>query len=311
MRSTFATSEWTIADIPDLTGRVAVITGGAAGLGLAISIALAGAGAEIVVVCRNTARAEQIRAAVRSASVTALPVDLADQSSVRACAAAVSARHPRIDLLINNAGTAARRRVLTGEGFESTLATNHLGHFALTGLLWPRLVAAPAARVVTVTSTILKRGVLVPGDLHFTHRRYHRSAAYAQSKLANLMFALTLARHLTGTPVRSVAAHPGLAATDFGRNWDPVTRAAMSAPAPLLTRFAQSPDGGALPILRAATDPAAANADFYGPAGRNGLRGSPIRIPAHARATDRHCQDRLWSESERLTGIAYPPASHR
>jgi NAD(P)-dependent dehydrogenase (short-subunit alcohol dehydrogenase family) len=220
---------------------------------------------------------------------------------VRTAAAALRASHPRIDLLINNAGVMYTPKQTTRDGFERQFGTNHLGHFAFTGLLLDQLLPVPGSRVVTVSST----GHRIQAAIHFDDlswdRSYSRAAAYGQSKLANLMFTYELQRRLTsrGTTV-AVAAHPGVSNTDLVRNSPPLLRAVSNLVSPLLT---QPPAMGALPTLRAATDPAVLGGQYYGPGGRAEARGYPEVVTSSPQSYDLAVQQRLWSVSEDLTGV--------
>lgn len=306
-------SKWTAAEIPDQRGRTAVVTGGNTGIGFETARLLAKAGATVVLACRNdekaTAAAELIRTEFPDAPLSTVNLNLASLESVRAASEKLRANHERIDLLINNAGTASVQRELSPDGFESVFATNHLGPFAFTGLLLDRVVAVPGARVVTVGSTSHEFGVIDVEDLNFEHRKYSKWSSYAQSKLANLMFAFELQRRLAaaGSPALSVAAHPGAADTGFGNEMGGIV-GLLAKPAlrPLVSWMLQTAEGGALPTVRAAVDPAVAGGEFYGPPGRIGLKGKPIRAKAAERAYDTDVQTALWAECERLTGVTFP-----
>ena len=302
---------WTETDIPDLRGRTAVVTGASTGLGFEVARQLSGHGATVIMACRNTARAEtaadRIRGMTPGARLRTVPLDLASLTSVRAAAAQLRAECPRLDLLINNAGGINPRYRRTEDGFETTLATNHLGPFALTGLVLDLLLAAPDARIVTVSSVGHRRGTINFGDLQSGHGyRYRR--AYCQSKLANLMFSYELQRRLAsaGAPAIAVAAHPGNARTEFGRDMSAFARAVMSPRARLLTSWLlQSPQAGALPIARAATDSGVRGGEYYGPGGWNEWTGHPVRVQSIPRSHDTAAARRLWEVSEQLTGVTY------
>jgi NAD(P)-dependent dehydrogenase (short-subunit alcohol dehydrogenase family) len=297
---------WTAADIPDQRGRVAVVTGANSGLGLATARELARAGARVVLATRSTQKGEdaasRIVSTVPGAELDPTVVDLADLDSVRAFAASAPAR---VDLLINNAGVMAAPRRVTKQGFESQLATNHLGHFALTGLLLGRLLSAPAPRVVTVSSTLHRRGTMNFDDLQ-GERKYSPWGAYGQSKLANLMFCFELQRRATeaGTALLSMAAHPGYAATNL--QFAATDRFHEKAIGWIGNRvFAQSADMGALPTLYAATVPDLPGGTFVGPGGRSEQRGYPEVVTAAGKAYDEQAWRRLWDISEELTGVHY------
>ena len=303
---------WTAADVPDQSGRTAVVTGASGGLGLETAEVLAGRGAAVVLTGRDLGKTERaarrIRQLTGSAKVRVVRLDLASLASVREAADEVRATCRRLDLLINNAGVMAIPRELTEDGFERTLATNHLGHFALTGLLLGRLLDTPGSRVVTVSSNAHKMG---DGVMHFEdlqlERGYKPWPAYYQSKLANLLFTYELQRRLTaaGAGTIAVAAHPGNARTDLWRH----SRAnqALYHPGlrPLTFWFAQSGHLGALATLRAATDPAAGGGDYYGPSGRLQFTGHPVRVDSSAASHDEADARRLWAISEELTGVSY------
>jgi NAD(P)-dependent dehydrogenase (short-subunit alcohol dehydrogenase family) len=306
-----AAPNWTAADIPDQRGRVAVVTGANSGLGLVTARELARAGARVVLASRSAQKgrdaAALIGAAVPGADVQPAMLDLADLESVRAFAAAAP---DRLDLLINNAGVMAAPRRLTKDGFESHFATNHLGHFALTGLLLGRLLAAPAPRVVTVSSTMHRGGTIDFDDLQ-GERKYSRWGAYSQSKLANLMFCFELQRRAAaaGTALLSMAAHPGYAATNLqSAGTDRFYERWFMAIGNRL--FAQSAEMGALPTLYAATFPDLPGGTYVGPGGRSEQRGYPKVVTAAGKAYDEQAWVRLWELSETLTGVRYEFEAH-
>jgi NAD(P)-dependent dehydrogenase (short-subunit alcohol dehydrogenase family) len=301
--------KWTAADIPDQGGRVAVVTGANSGLGLATARELARAGATVVMTSRDTGKgeraAETIRADVPDARLELRALDLADLESVRAFAEALAAEHDGLDLLINNAGVMAPPRRLTKDGFESQIGTNHLGHFALTGLLLRRLLATAAPRVVTVSSGGHRIGKIRFDDLNY-ERGYNNWLAYGQSKLANLMFCFELQRRATAadTALLSMAAHPGYAATNLQfagpATWYERTIGALGNKV-----FAQSAEMGALPTLYAATEPGLSGGSFVGPDGFMEQRGHPHVVTAAGKAYNEADWRRLWEVSEELTGVHY------
>jgi protochlorophyllide reductase len=294
---------WTCADIPDQSGRTALITGANSGLGLETARALAQRGARVVVACRSLAKAEatcQDLAGDGGGELIPLELNLADLASVRHGAAEIAARWSAIDLLINNAGVMAPPRQLSAQGFELQFAVNHLGHFALTQQLLP--VLRPGARVVHVSSGASYFGRIAFDDLQ-GEQRYDAWAAYAQSKLANVMTALELQRRLDaqGAEVRSIAAHPGLART----NLQPTSVAARGSRVEalayrLMDPLFQSAAMGALPQLFAATAPAAKPGGFYGPDGLGNLKGYPKACRIAPAALDAAACTRLWDVSEEL-----------
>jgi NAD(P)-dependent dehydrogenase (short-subunit alcohol dehydrogenase family) len=303
-------ARWTAADVPDQSGRVAIVTGANSGLGLATARELARAGASVVLAVRDPSgkgqeAAARIRAAVPAAELEMSALDLADLGSVREFAGRVAGAHERIDLLINNAGIMAAPRRLTKDGFESQFGTNHLGHFALTGLLLPALLGSPAPRVVTVSSWLHRKGTLRFDDLQGEHK-YDRWGAYGQSKLANLMFCFELQRRSTeaDSPLLSLAAHPGYASTNL--QFAATDRFYEKAFGWIGNRIiAQSADMGALPTLYAATMPDLPGGTYVGPGGRSEQRGYPKVVGAAGKAYDEDAWRRLWEISEKLTGVRY------
>jgi protochlorophyllide reductase len=302
---------WTSADIEDLSGRVAVVTGANSGLGLETSAALAGHGATVVMASRNTDRLEKAITEVRrrypDASVEPLILDLASLASVREAAGTLLGTHPELDLLFDNAGVMAIPRSETVDGFEMQFGTNHLGHFALTGLLLPTMLARASSRVVVVTSQARHIGRIDLDDLH-RRKRYGRWAAYGQSKLANLMFALELDRRLRAAKVMTIAlaAHPGYAATNLqtGSNWFQNSYYAIGN-----TMFAQPAAAGAWPQLYAATAPGVQGGELYGPGQAGGIRGYPKRDRIEGKARNADVAGRLWDASVTATGVTYDTLS--
>ncbi|MFE3291548.1 oxidoreductase [Rhodococcus sp. NPDC059234] len=302
---------WTLDRAPDQAGRTVLVTGANSGIGLETARALARLGARVVLGCRNEVRAEGARAdllaSVPGARIEILRVDLADLASVRDAATRAHERFDRLDLLVDNAGLMRSPRTVTADGFEANLGTNFLGHFALTGLLLDLVEAAPSGRVVTVGSLAHRFGRIHFADpqlaSHFTVAK-----AYAQSKLAEVMFALALDRRLRASRARSisVAAHPGGSRTAVLRDQNALLRLGISSRMrALTTRLVQEPAAGALPILRAATDPSVAGGDYYGPGGLLELTGPPAPAGIARRARDGADQDRLWALAEGLTGVRY------
>jgi NAD(P)-dependent dehydrogenase (short-subunit alcohol dehydrogenase family) len=298
---------WTADRMPDQSGRVAVVTGANSGLGLITARELARRGALVVLACRNMEKGRAAHAEVAAVALGSDPeleeLDLASLESVRAFAERFKAKHDGLDLLINNAGVMAPPRQLTADGFELQLGTNHLGHFALTGLFLPLMEGREDARVVTLSSNAHKTVRGIAFDNLNGDRRYFRWNAYGQSKLANLLFALELDRRLRArdSTVKSLAAHPGYAATNL-----------QSAAAPLIDRLvmkvsnaviAQSDEMGALPVLYAATEPGLQGGTYAGPDGRGEHRGHPKVVKPNRAARDEDTARRLWEVSADLTAV--------
>jgi NAD(P)-dependent dehydrogenase (short-subunit alcohol dehydrogenase family) len=301
---------WTEKDVPDESGRVAIVTGSNTGLGYDTARVLAARGARVVMAVRDTAKgdaaAARIRELSKGAEVTVHELDLGSLASVRAAAAELAAAHPRIDLLINNAGVMYPPKQNTADGFELQFGTNHLGHFALTGLLLKNLLGVDGSRVVAVASIAHNiRAKIDFADLQWETRRYDRVASYGQSKLANLMFTYDLQRRLAAAKAKTiaVAAHPGVAATELVRH---VPGAGLPGVSWLSGRLLNTSELGALPTLRAATDPAVRGGQYYGPDGLRELRGYPKLVTSNAQSHDTAAQERLWTVSEELTGVTYP-----
>ena len=305
-------SSWSTRDIPSQAGRVAVITGTNSGLGFVTARELARAGATVVMTSRNAGRGAEAEArlsdAVPGADVRLEALDLASLASIREFAARVSTTYDGIDLLVNNAGVMAIPRATTEDGFEMQFGTNHLGHFALTGLLLPSLLARVDSRVVTVSSTAHKIGSINFDDLA-AEKKYWSWGAYGQSKLANLLFAYELQRRLeaAGATTISVAAHPGYSSTNLQavgpqESGNKLMGLLMSFGN---VAFGQSADDGALPQLYAATAPDVAGGQFFGPSRLMETRGAPKLVDSTSKSKDPELAARLWAVSEELTGIGY------
>ena len=300
--------KWTAADVPDQSGRVAIVTGANTGIGYEAAVVLARAGAHVVLAVRNPEKGNtalaRIVAASPQADVTLQELDLSSLTSVRRAADALRSKYPRVDLLINNAGVMWTPKQLTEDGFELQFGTNHLGHFAFTGLLLDHLVRVRGSRVVTVSSF----GHRIRAGIHFDdlqwERRYDRIAAYGQAKLANLLFTYELQRRLAagGAPTIAVAAHPGGSNTELTRNIPTIFKPAVAVLWPLVS---QSPAMGALPTLRAATDPGVEGGQYYGPDGLGEQRGHPKVVGSSAQSQDEELAGRLWTVSEELTGVTF------
>lgn len=300
---------WGVGDIPDQSGRTAVVTGGNGGLGLETAQALAAAGADVVIAARNQKRAaeavEQIRTTAPNADLTIVELDLGSLESVKAAAEEILAARERVDLLVNNAGVMGIPQRRTADGFEMQFGVDHLGHFALTARLLPALLRAPAARIVTVTSTAHHMGRAVDPDNPNLDGRYGPWRAYGQAKLANFHFALGLHRLFRegATPIASLVTHPGLSNTELQAVSVAETDGGLSQRffLTLARRIGMSPAEGALSQLRAATDPGAKSGELYGPLFVN--NGPPVRKPVLRRLGMSRAVSRLWEVSERETGL--------
>jgi NAD(P)-dependent dehydrogenase (short-subunit alcohol dehydrogenase family) len=309
-----ASESWTPDDLPDLTGRLVVVTGANSGLGLEATVLLAGRGARVVMACRDAGRGEAARAQVvervpgAAGSVEVRELDLADLSSVEAFAEGLAEREDRLDVLLNNAGVMAIPKRRTADGFEMQLGTNHLGHVALTAAVWPLLLAAGRdgshgdARVVTVSSDAHRFGRLDRTNLAWEHG-YRRWRAYGLSKLANLLFTFELDRRLhgTGVPVRSVAAHPGVSGTDLFA--DPLPGPLKGLGVAVNRLVTSTPAVASWPQVRAATDPEVLSGAYLGPSGVGRFASGAVRQQPDPKALDADDGEWLWEESADLVGI--------
>lgn len=307
-------AKWNLSDLPDLTGHTVIVTGANSGLGFCTTEALAASGAKVTMAVRDLVKgqvaADKIRATTPAAKVDLATLDLADLSSVRAFAQSWSTANPQgLDLLINNAGIMAIPKRTTADGFEMQLGTNHLGHFALTGLLLPALVAVPNSRIVTVASQAHRMGRMNFEDL-MGEKRYRSWRAYGQSKLANLLFTAELQRRIDQArlSILALAAHPGFASTNLQSVGPSMRGSSIEAKLTSMSGdlMSQSAAMGALPTLFAATAPGLAGDTYIGPDGFLETRGHP-RIVGRAKAALNTADAlRLWHASEQLTGVIYP-----
>jgi NAD(P)-dependent dehydrogenase (short-subunit alcohol dehydrogenase family) len=295
--------QWTEEQIPDLTGKTAIVTGANSGIGYETARALAQKGATVVMACRNLQKANpaagQIRQTNPSGTVEVMELNLGDLESVRQVAAEFRDRYNRLDLLINNAGIMHPPYGKTAQGFETQFGVNHLGHYALTGLLLDLLIQTPQSRVVTVSSMGHRFGRIDFEDLNWEKKEYKPNPAYGQSKLANLLFTYELQRKLTaaGKDTLAVAVHPGWTATNLQVH---------SSVLRFFNRFfAQEPPMGALPTLYAATEPEVDGGEYFGPGGLVEMRGYPKPVQSNDRSHDETVAARLWEVSEELTGVRY------
>lgn len=300
------------ADIPPLAGKTMLVTGANGGLGKQTAVALAQAGARVVLACHNMDRGKAAldgvaAVAAPDAAPVLVPVDLGSLESVHAAAEEVARRVESLDVVVNNAGIMATLYKETADGIEGQIGINHFGHFALVGRLLPMLVQAPHPRVVTVSSLMHARGKLDLSDLNFRRRTYRRFEAYADSKLANLLYTAELARRAerAGSPLVSVAAHPGVAGTDL---FDPIVPTffnARTAVRQMAALMANSAEHGAYSQLYAATMPDVRNNDYLGPTGFGGVRGPVARAQRSKTAWDHDLARALWERSVELTGVDY------
>ncbi|MGO9452902.1 MAG: oxidoreductase [Candidatus Binataceae bacterium] len=305
---------WTADDLPDLSGKTIVVTGGNSGIGYEAALQFARKHASVVLACRSIEKANgaaaQIKSAYSDATVEVMELDLSNLASVRAFADALRKQHQRLDVLCNNAGVMAIPYRRTPDGFEMQMGTNHFGHFALTGLLLDVLLETEGARVVTVSSGMHRLGAIRFDDLSWEHG-YRKWYAYGQSKLANLLFCLELQRRIDKAHAKliSVACHPGYAATNLQAAGPKMTGSSMMESLTEIANrvFAQSAAMGALPTLYAAVSPDVRGGDYIGPNGITELWGNPVKVKRSSAARDSAIAKRLWEVSEQLTNVRYTP----
>jgi NAD(P)-dependent dehydrogenase (short-subunit alcohol dehydrogenase family) len=298
---------WNSNDIPDQKGKVIIVTGGNSGLGFESVKALAAKNGELVLACRDPEKGERakqsILSEIKGAHIRVMALDLADLESVRRFCDLFKRDYNRLDILMNNAGVMMCPYGRTRDGFETQLGTNHLGHFALTGLLLDMLEKRPGSRIVTTSSGAHAMGVMNFDNLMFEKGGYGPIKAYARSKLANLLFAYELQKRLAAAGIDSisVAAHPGAARTNLGRYME--KNLYMRILSPITGLLMQSAEKGALPQIRAACDPAVKGGEYYGPSGR--MKGDPVRVESSKASHGAKNAQRLWKISEQLTGVSY------
>jgi NAD(P)-dependent dehydrogenase (short-subunit alcohol dehydrogenase family) len=296
-------NQWNESNIPDITGKTAVVTGSSSGIGFETARVLAARGAHVILAVRNmekgNAAAVKMRSRFPQSDVVVMALDLASLASVRAFAAAMHEKYSRLDFLINNAGVMIPPYSKTADGFELQFGTNHLGHFALTGLLMDLLQSAPKARIVNVSSFMHKSGNIDFNDLAWEKRKYQQWKAYGDSKIANLYFTYHLHKKLTaaGSTVSVTCAHPGWTNTDLQRH--------VPYQEFFNRLFAQTVEMGALPTLFAALGPNTAGGEFFGPSGFLEIRGYPKRTTSNPLSHDAAIAERLWNVSAQLTGVTF------
>lgn len=300
---------WTAKDIPDQTGRVVIITGANSGIGLEAARELARKGAEVILASRNPAKAQkalsQLTADLPGGKLDFIPLDLASLTSIKGFVEHFQSRYDRLDVLINNAGIMMVPEGKTEDGFESQLGTNHLGHFALTGLLMDLMLKTAGSRVVNISSNAHYAGEMDFSNLFYENGGYSPTAAYGRSKLANLLFTYELQRRLEarGAETAALAAHPGISATGLADHF--VSKAFTWLVRGLMGLIFQSAAMGALPGLRAAVDPEAEGGQYYGPRGKGERSGYPVVVTSNEASHDLEDANKLWEVSEQLTGISY------
>lgn len=302
--------KWTIDNIPDLKDKTIIVTGGNSGLGYESVKAFAMKGAEVILASRSKESGEHSRDEILNEfpgeTIEVMILDLGDLESVKGFASEFRKKYNRLDVLMNNAGIMMSPYFRTKDGFEGQMGINHLGHFALTGLLMDILKKTPGSRVVNVSSNAHKRGKMDFNNLLFENGRdYSPTRAYGRSKLANLLYTYELQRRLerNNSNTLAVAAHPGVAMTNLARYLE--KKLLLKLLFPVLKWLAQDQTSGALPQIRASVDPNVKGGEYYGPDGKNEFKGYPVRVESNAASHDRKDAVRLWEESERLTGVEY------
>ena len=301
---------WNISDIPDLTGKTIVVTGGNSGLGLEAVKAFALKGASVIMACRTVSKGEDAMKSfikfLPSANITIMELDLTDLKSVRNFATKFKQNHTRLDVLLNNAGIMMVPYGLTKDGFESQFGTNHLGHFALTGLLLDVLKETPKSRVVNVSSMAHKQGEMNFDNLQFEKGKgYGSMKAYGRSKLSNLLFTYELQRFFEKNKIDCIAlaAHPGLSDTNLANHL--TNKFIFKILKPLFDKMTQPASMGALPEIRASVSPNAKGADYFGPDGKREMKGYPVLVQSNLASHDAGSARKLWEISEKLTGVVF------
>jgi len=299
---------WTVENIPDLTGKIIIVTGGNSGLGYESVKAFASKGAEVVLACRSTEKGEEARTEILKAfpegKIQVMQLDLGELESVRNFAASFKNSHKKLDVLLNNAGIMMTPYFTTKDGFEGQLGTNHLGHFALTGLLMDTVLQTEGARIVNISSGAHKNGKMDFSNLQYENGRdYSPMKAYGRSKLSNLLFTYELQRKLEAANKHTiaVAAHPGVALTNLARHLE--GKILFKILTPLFKRMAQDPAMGALPQIRASVEPEVKGGEYYGPDGKKEYKGYPVLVPSNEASHNLQDATSLWEESVKLTGV--------
>jgi len=303
-------NNWTTKNIPDLKGKTIIVTGGNSGIGFEAVKEFSAKGAEVISACRNTEKGEQAKAEILvenpKAKIEVMALDLMDLESVRKFAENYKLKYKKIDVLLNNAGIMMNPYSLTKDGFESQLGTNHLGHFALTGLLIDLILKTPNSRVVNISSMAHKSGKMDFENLLFENGKgYTRIKAYGRSKIANLLFTYELQRRFDAmnSSSISVAAHPGISDTNLGRHFENMWLVKLLMP--LYLKMVQTAAMGALPGIRASVDPNVKAAEYYGPDGKGERTGFPVLVESTPASHNLEDAKTLWEESEKLTGVKF------
>lgn len=303
-------ANWTANDVPELTGKTIIVTGGNSGIGYEAAKVFTGKGAHVVLACRNPQKGatalNDLKIGGSSGSAELMQLDLASLASVKQFATEANEKFEQIDILVNNAGIMMTPYGTTEDGFEQQFGVNHLGHFALTGLLLDKITKVPDSRIVSISSTAHKSGNVQFDNLMYDGGNgYSALGAYGRSKLANLLFTFELQKRLTasGASTLAVAAHPGGSKTNLSRHVE--GKLLFKILGPILNLMMQEADGGALPTLRASVDPQAKGNDYFGPSGFGEMRGSPILVKSTEAARNGADAAELWKWSEELTGIRY------
>lgn len=305
-----SSQNWSTSDIPDLSGKTIIITGANSGLGLEATKAFAEKNAKVIMACRSISKGELAKAQIiesyTAADITVVRLDLSDLTSIHSFTSKIKQSQTRLDVLLNNAGIMMVPYGLTVDGFEKQIGTNHLGHFALTGLLLELLKKTPGSRVVNVSSMAHKSGVMDFNNLLYDNGKdYSPMKAYGRSKLSNLLFTYELQRFFEANKIdcKAIAAHPGVSDTNLFAHAAP--KWLLQLFRPLMLLFIQPAAMGCLPELRASVDPAVKGGEFYGPAGKKELKGYPVVVQPNKTALDKGSARKLWKISEKLTDIKY------